>query len=880
MICTFLHSLFIWPIQAFIETFYVIFTRLSKDRIGLVIVFSAIFIFVLSLPVFNALERWIRKRSNKTGLLWDKDKKAEAFLIRSNLFKKDVILKIFGIFVYILVFFQLFFAVHNYLSYASYLNDVSFLFITDLGKPDQLISLKSLKINMLPIASFVFFAISVYINKKANRNLNALINATLSLILLIVLYNAPSGLVLFWVIFSIFTLIKTLSFSVENPEKILYRFILAVCFFLLLYLFLKINKFKKSYLLAIVVFDIFIILTIILRNKIKTFLDNSKYFYLEKNLNKIFIYSCLNLFFLTGIMIPFLLVASSPLEFDNPYYMILRAFFQAASLFLLFPLFFWYLSSSSLKKILLLMSATFVLISLISFFIFTGNYGMLTPGFTFEGWEAVDKRFDFYKSITIIGISLFIVILVFHTRAGKYFKNILLYSIISMIIISGMNFYNITNEISKSKTVVGTQNRKMQEETSGEIRKVYSLTRSGKNVFIIFLDRAPGVVMSAALEFYPELSSKLDGFTWYPNTISFGPNTIIGSSALFGGYEYTPQKINERKNISLKTKINEALLLMPRAFSENNYKVTVTDPTYANLSQIPDISIYDGLKNVKAHKIIGTLRTKYHNDYGSDIKGFSNIFDYDLTMRFSLFRIIPPILRRILYYDGNWLKKTGSPIYNEAVKYYPGLLYLPELCSIENDGNSFNFLMNDITHNHRAHNRALELTQNPVIVPKEDVEKYGSRESALFLYTFTASFKTIAEWFDWLKEQNVYDNTRIIIVSDHGYFGMFQIGGLEEFNPVLMVKDFNTRGPLKKSMEFMTNADTPVIALEVLGQPLLNPFTGNVIDSKSKESEIFLSYGSSQIKDHMKNKLVIDSVVELKVKNIFSPENKLEKNIE
>ena len=40
-----------------------------------------------------------------------------------------------------------------------------------------------------------------------------------------------------------------------------------------------------------------------------------------------------------------------------------------------------------------------------------------------------------------------------------------------------------------------------------------------------------------------------------------------------------------------------------------------------------------------------------------------------------------------------------------------------------------------------------------------------------------AAFEMLGKWFDQLREQGVYDNTRIIIVSDHGWpTGQFPAG--------------------------------------------------------------------------------------------------------
>ena len=94
----------------------------------------------------------------------------------------------------------------------------------------------------------------------------------------------------------------------------------------------------------------------------------------------------------------------------------------------------------------------------------------------------------------------------------------------------------------------------------------------------------------------------------------------------------------------------------------------------------------------------------------------------------------------------------------------------------------------------------------------------------------------LGQWFDYLRENNVYDNTRIIIVADHG-FGMNNFDELlvtelgldaEWFNPVLMVKDFNQTG-FTVSNDFMTNADTPYLAVNGIVDNPVNPFTNKPI---------------------------------------------------
>ncbi len=61
-------------------------------------------------------------------------------------------------------------------------------------------------------------------------------------------------------------------------------------------------------------------------------------------------------------------------------------------------------------------------------------------------------------------------------------------------------------------------------------------------------------------------------------------------------------------------------------------------------------------------------------------------------------------------------------------------------------------------------------------------------------------------------------------------------GDREEFNPLLMVKDFGCHG-FEISNEFMTNADTISISVKGIIDEAVNPFTGKTLDDGQKEEK-------------------------------------------
>ena len=187
---------------------------------------------------------------------------------------------------------------------------------------------------------------------------------------------------------------------------------------------------------------------------------------------------------------------------------------------------------------------------------------------------------------------------------------------------------------------------------------------------------------------------------------------------------------------------------------------------------------------------------------------------------------------------------------------YYALKSMKSMTKISASGNNMTIFANKSTHD-------MSMLQEPEYEPRFFVDntEYDKTHKDRFVvdgktlkmettsqYVFyemnMGAFLSVASWLDYLKEQGVYDNTRIIIVSDHAY----GVGQFEElifnndgekfdaqgFIPLLMVKDFGSKG-FKVSDEFMTNADTPALATQGVIKNAVNPFTGNPLSDPDKK---------------------------------------------
>ena len=233
----------------------------------------------------------------------------------------------------------------------------------------------------------------------------------------------------------------------------------------------------------------------------------------------------------------------------------------------------------------------------------------------------------------------------------------------------------------------------------------------------------------------------------------------------------------------------------------------------------------------------------------------------------SIMRAVPVVCQKYIYKGGYYMSEyMPLSIDLKFLNGYSTIEVLPKLTYIS-DGKDDNFLQiqNDVTHNP-------VLMKTPEYIPTEEIsttitnwqEKYAGEDrklngktlklenvdQAAHYHTDIATLRELSKWFEYLKDNDCWDNTRIIISADHGRgLGQFDYMKLDNgidvelYNPLLLVKDFGDT-EYKESDEFMTNADVPLIAVKGLIDDPVNPFTGKRLDLdyKSEKQIITTSY--------------------------------------
>jgi len=865
-----LYTIIIYPIYLIIEIVFKVFDR-TFENIGYSIIGVSFVVTLICLPLYLIAEKWqnierdtIRRLKPKIEKIKSAFKGDERYLILSTYYRQNnyhplySLRSSFGILVQI----PFFIAAYTFLSHLQILNGSSFYFIRDLGVPDALITINNIKFNLLPVLMTLINCVSGIIYSRKLLLIDKIQIYAVSGIFLLLLYNSPSGLVLYWTMNNILSLTKNIFQLFKKPIKALYVLLCIIALFIVIYvIFINKGSFSKRFIMAglVLLIPAIPLLINLYKYLIKTVLNIFNNDEISKQ--KIFLLSIINIGLLTGFLIPSFVINSSPQEFSyiesvsSPFVFLLNSLLQSFGLSVFYPVCLYFLFGKKIKTLLSIIMLSLLFIFSINTFFFSYNYGELSSILTFSNAGLLKPQLiTSVVNLLLIFIILILIILIFNFNKMIIFNSSLYIILISFFVISIVHSISINNEYSRLTMIRNSET----EKNAVTLSPIFNFSKNGNNILVIFLDRGINAFVPEIFSESPELYEQFSGFTWYPNTISFNGYTLIGAPPFFGGYEYTPKEINKRDSIPLVQKHNEALLLMPVIFSNNNYNVTVTDPPWANYSWMPDTRIYNDYKNINVYN---TIRT--YTGIWLDNNNFSNIQIKSKLLKrnfliYSLFKCAPVILHEAIYHNGDWWNTDTLTIdYNLIINNYAVLDFLPELTGIVSDeSNNYILFSNELPH--EPH-----LLQAPDYIPVLNVTDKGeTKYSDIINYPVNAAaLKMLGKWFKYLQQNDLYNNTRIIISSDHGanintnIFTDFNNLSFnrELFNPLLLVKDFNDNFNLKTDYSFMTNADVPAIAFNNIIQNPINPFTGNPINNSDKNNLQYLTNSSKWMPNQHKS---------------------------
>jgi len=421
---------------------------------------------------------------------------------------------------------------------------------------------------------------------------------------------------------------------------------------------------------------------------------------------------------------------------------------------------------------------------------------------------------------------------------------------IALILIAGCTLYCLARRFSRAALwIVLTLNLMVLGQTAANItaapelwqanskaaflpenaRAAYRLSRNG-NVLLFMMDMFTGGFIPEIFEAYPELKTSFRGFVWYPNTISLGTATFAGLPGILGGDAFAPHNVNSNPGVPMRDRLSEAYGVYPKAFNAGGYEVVYVNPVYSTLEKEPgrrDVTVVhpESFAEYWLNTDEEGLELNLHYSSGQYAIIFSAV---------GLFKACPFVLRPFIYTEGRWLNTNRGELgMRNTINHLAYLSLLRKLTTVDMGKPTFRFIGSELTHSPWAIDEELKLTTKTTggrrYFPEYNFELVD-RDGPY--YASARALVELAKFFDWMRENEVFNASKIVIVSDHGFYGPSPlwpklpvirarngdgVEGSAAYHSLLMVKDFNSELELKQDERLMSTADTAAIVLSSLG---------------------------------------------------------------
>jgi YidC/Oxa1 family membrane protein insertase len=283
-----LYTVIIYPLEAIFEIVFV-FAQLTFKETGISVLCISVAISFLCLPLYNVAERWQqferdtqKRMKTKIDTIKAVFKGDEQYMIVSAYYRQNhyhpvyTMRSTFGLLIQI----PFFIAAYSYLSRNEALKEASFLFLSDLSVPDGLISFGGVHLNMLPVIMTLINCAAAIIYTKGFPVKEKAQLYGMAFVFLVLLYDSPSGLVMYWIGNNCFSLIKNIYNKIHIQSKqVALRFLVSVLCFSMIYYVLAVHRGnpRVRHIFAVMLFFLGSIIWIVPLLKKKKYSENTLY---------------------------------------------------------------------------------------------------------------------------------------------------------------------------------------------------------------------------------------------------------------------------------------------------------------------------------------------------------------------------------------------------------------------------------------------------------------------------------------------------------------------------------------------------------------------------------------------------------------------------
>ena len=348
-----------------------------------------------------------------------------------------------------------------------------------------------------------------------------------------------------------------------------------------------------------------------------------------------------------------------------------------------------------------------------------------------------------YKTITIISLIICLIVITAHTfmfiKYRDKVKTITVFLALSIFVMLSTSLVPILVNLDNFKNV----NTKYVSTT----KNINNLS-TNKNFLILLADMVDSKTFDNVLKKYKKYDTFKD-FTYFPDTLSMYPFTRESIPYLFGG-EAIKDDISFRDWYDKS--FTESKLL--DSLKENAYEINIyeEDILWRDQESLEVSNIVDGRSKMDNFRMLKQ------------------------EMKYLLFKYLPYSLKKYSRYDTidyeYAKKKEGNEkeeFSGDSVTVYNQL----DEVNLQND-NYFQFLHFDGGHYPWDLNMQLEHV-----------------ERTTYQVRVESAYTVIEKYIDRIKESGQYDNTVIILISDHGHNVNDDESNIGRQNPILFIKGFN-----------------------------------------------------------------------------------------
>lgn len=425
-----------------------------------------------------------------------------------------------------------------------------------------------------------------------------------------------------------------------------------------------------------------------------------------------------------------------------------------------------------------------------------------TAHFMFGSYGAFDARglsidkFSIRAVIeVIVWVTAFSGVFIFRKKVHRILLQAVSGVLIMVVALTG---YQITHyTLYKNKNVNTEQNHDphMTEE-------FLTFSKRG-NIIHIVLDEQQSTVVEMLMASDPAFNQHLKGFTYFPNTVANYRSTVMAVPAMLTGQVY--------KNDSDKR------TFLPQVLSHNAFTMALENAHYKTY-------IYSWGMYCNKAKIKNCIP---HAEISSDLNAM-------VLLDYSMFKVLPDMIKPAIYNNDRWfLQRNFNSNYTSSKSGLSHLAfkYFNEHLIVKDTAPTYKFFHSMITHSPTIFYADCGL--RPMRTNHNHLSERAEQSTCAFKHVFTL--------LDKLKQAGIYDNTMIIISSDHGASVLTeaQQKNLKHQNTVkssyypralatLLIKPFHATEPLRVSNAPVSLNDIPNTILASVHLPLL-PYGENAL---------------------------------------------------